>query len=74
MEFVGGGDLGAYIRKCHQFNKVPKEQTISLLIAETVMGLDYLHEMKIYHRDIKPENILITSTVRIIISLTLGPF
>jgi len=58
MEFVGGGDFACFIRK-----HIPSDQIIKQFIAETVLGLDYLHEKKIYHRDIKPENILITSTV-----------
>ena len=60
MEYVGGGDVGSFIRK-----HTPNNQVIRLFIAETVLGLNYLHEKSIYHRDIKPENILIAANVNI---------
>ena len=41
-------------------NNLPKK-TIQLIVAETILAVNYLHNIRIIHHDIKPENILITS-------------
>ena len=56
MEYLPGGDVYTLLSK----NNLPKK-TIQLIVAETVLAVNYLHNIKIIHHDIKPENILITS-------------
>ena len=56
MEYLPGGDVYTLLSK----NNLPKK-TIQLIVAETVLAVNYLHNIKIIHHDIKPENILVTS-------------
>ena len=56
MEYLPGGDVYTLLSK----NNIPKK-TIQLIVAETILAVNYLHSIKIIHHDIKPENILITS-------------
>ena len=55
MEYVPGGDVYTLLSK----NNLPKK-TIQLIVAETILAVNYLHSIHIIHHDIKPENILIT--------------
>ena len=55
MEYLPGGDVYTLLSK----NNLPKK-TIQLIIAETILAVNYLHNIYIIHHDIKPENILIT--------------
>ena len=55
MEYLPGGDVYTLLSK----NKLPKK-TIQLIVAETILAVNYLHSIRIIHHDIKPENILIT--------------
>ena len=54
MEYVPGGDVYTLLSK----NNLPKK-TIQLIVAETILAVNYLHSIHIIHHDIKPENILI---------------
>ena len=56
MEYLPGGDVYTLLSK----NNLPKK-TIQLIVAETILAVNYLHNIRIIHHDIKPENILITS-------------
>ena len=56
MEYLPGGDVFGLLSK----NNLPKS-TIRLIIAETILAINYLHSIHIIHHDIKPENILITA-------------
>ena len=56
MEYLPGGDVYTLLSK----NNLPK-RTIQLIVAETILAVNYLHNIGIIHHDIKPENILITS-------------
>jgi serine/threonine protein kinase len=49
MDYLDGGDL-----RYHIGNK-------RKLIANMIIGLEYLHENKIIHRDMKPENLVFDS-------------
>ena len=55
MEYLPGGDVYTLLSK----NNLPKK-TIQLIVAETILAVNYLHYNRIIHHDIKPENILIT--------------
>ena len=55
MEYLPGGDVYTLLSK----NNLPKK-TIQLIVAETILAVNYLHNISIIHHDIKPENILIT--------------
>ena len=55
MEYLPGGDVYTLLSK----NNLPKK-TIQLIVAETILAVNYLHNIRIIHHDIKPENILIT--------------
>ena len=55
MEYLPGGDVYTLLSK----NNLPKK-TIQLIVAETILAVNYLHSINIIHHDIKPENILIS--------------
>ena len=55
MEYLPGGDVYTLLSK----NNLPKK-AIQLIVAETILAINYLHGMRIIHHDIKPENILIS--------------
>ena len=55
MEYLPGGDVYTLLSK----NNLPKK-TIQLIVAETILAVNYLHGIGIIHHDIKPENILIS--------------
>jgi serine/threonine protein kinase len=56
MEYLPGGDVYTLLSK----NNLPKK-TIQLIVAETILAVNYLHSIRIIHHDIKPENILISA-------------
>lgn len=56
MEYIGGGDLFNVITK---EQKLP-EKSVSFYIAETSLGLLYLHRRGVIHRDLKLENIMLS--------------
>ena len=56
MEYLPGGDVFTLLSK----NNLPRK-TIQLIVAETILAVNYLHSIHIIHHDIKPENILISA-------------
>ena len=55
MEYLPGGDVYTLLSKIN----IPIK-TIQLIVAETILAVNYLHGIRIIHHDIKPENILIS--------------
>jgi serine/threonine protein kinase len=55
MEYLPGGDVYKLLSSIF----LPFS-TIQLIVAETLLAVNYLHKKNIIHHDIKPENILIT--------------
>jgi serine/threonine protein kinase len=49
LEYVEGGSLSAVLKK---FGGM-KESLVASYVAQTLIGLDYLHRRGIIHRDIK---------------------
>ncbi|KAJ3046684.1 camp-dependent protein kinase catalytic subunit [Rhizophlyctis rosea] len=58
LEFVAGGDLFSYLRKCQRFG----EEDAKFYVAEVLIALEYLHSQHVVYRDLKPENILLDTT------------
>jgi serine/threonine protein kinase len=57
MDYLDGGDLRYHIGKKRRFT----ENETKFLVANMVVGLEYLHRNKIIHRDMKPENLVFDS-------------
>ncbi|KAH9411925.1 serine/threonine kinase [Ordospora pajunii] len=57
MEYVSGGELFYWLKKCGRFN----EKMARFYSAEIICALRYIHNKGILYRDLKPENILIAS-------------
>ena len=57
MEYVEGGDLASLIK---HIGSLPLDLA-RMYFAETVLALEYIHNLGIIHRDLKPDNLLITS-------------
>eukprot|EP01068_Selenidium_serpulae_P005963 Selendium_serpulae@DN4244_c0_g1_i1.p1 len=65
MDYAQGGDLGAKL-KTHKDNGVPiSESQLLLWLTQTVIGVRYLHQRRIFHRDLKPTNMFLSETGRI---------
>ena len=52
IDLMLGGDLRFHLDRMGTF----PDPMISLIVAETACGLDYLHKKNIVHRDLKPDN------------------
>lgn len=59
MEYCGGGSVCDLMAIC---DKLLDEDQIACIMKMSLLGLDYLHGLKIIHRDIKSGNILMTAT------------
>ncbi len=58
MEYVGGGDLSAYLRRRGSV----LEREACAIIARCARGLAAIHAAGLIHRDLKPENVFIQPT------------
>jgi len=57
MEFLPGGDCFSLLQN---FGFLEEPVTVQIC-AETLLGLEYLHDMMVAHRDLKPQNMLISA-------------
>ena len=57
MEYCEGGSLAAIMGKLGTLT----EAQISVILKDMLIGLEYLHNQRIFHRDIKADNVLLTS-------------
>lgn len=55
VDYCPGGDLALKLAQRITFS----EDLAKFYIAETILGLERLHDMNIVYRDMKPENILL---------------
>ena len=53
-----GGDLSSMLAECGCI----AEPSAAFYVAETLLGMHYLHTKHILHRDIKPSNVLIAES------------
>lgn len=60
-EYCERGDLGALIKETKAKNQELSEEFILSVMAQMLLGLNFLHKNRIMHRDIKPGNIFIAS-------------
>ncbi len=54
MDLLSGGDLRYNLAKKKYFS----EKETKFIIANIILGLEYIHNKNIIHRDIKPENLV----------------
>ena len=55
LDYCPGGDLAFHLNKRQIFD----ESEAKFFIAEVILAIEYIHQLKIIYRDLKPENILI---------------
>ena len=55
LELKAGGDLRYHLMN---YSKTFTETQVKFLLANLILGIEYIHSQQIIHRDIKPENIL----------------
>lgn len=61
MEYADKGSIETIIKN----NKSLPIETCRYLIAEIILGLEYMHSKNICHRDLKPDNILLDSNFHV---------
>lgn len=60
MEYLGGGSLANYIRKCGPLS-VPEATNV---IGNVGLGLAYMHKKGVSHNDVKAENVMFRNEVQ----------
>ena len=55
LEYVKGGELFSYIKRCPKFY----EEDVKMIMSSLIDALEYIHRNNIIHRDLKLENILL---------------
>jgi serine/threonine protein kinase len=68
MEYVGGGTLQELLKSDLRKPRWWTSTRKSIVIAEIVKGMKFIHSNKIIHRDLKPTNILVDNEHNIKIS------
>lgn len=66
MEFVGGGDLGDYLKN----NTFMREDKVKEVSRQVLRGIEYVHGMGISHRDLKPDNILMVTEDPLVVKIS----
>ncbi|XP_068661001.1 mitogen-activated protein kinase kinase 9-like [Aristolochia californica] len=64
LEYMDSGTLESLVRQCGNLS----EEVLASVAKQVLLGLDYLHGLKIVHRDIKPANLLVNSKMEVKIS------
>lgn len=68
MDFCGGGEFFAVLRRLPGRIKALPETDVKFYAAEVLLGLEYLHMKDIIYRDLKPENILLHQSGHILLT------
>lgn len=55
MPFISGGEMFDHLQKLGRFS----DSQSRFYAAQVVLGLEYLHHLRLVYRDLKPENLLI---------------
>jgi serine/threonine protein kinase len=58
MEYIQGGELFSWSK----YFRGMKESYVKIIVAELIVGFEYLHNKNVVYRDLKPENVLIDKT------------
>lgn len=59
LEYMNRGSLEDLLRQNHTKNHQLDEPTVAAIAYQMLMGLSYLHQLRVIHRDIKPGNVLL---------------
>ncbi|XP_073962816.1 serine/threonine-protein kinase Nek8-like [Choristoneura fumiferana] len=67
MEYATGGNLAE--RMYQRYPKLVKQQEILFYVSQILLGVNYIHSLKVIHRDLKAENILLTGKHGVLVKI-----